>query len=312
VQFSNRKGDGLHIMPVGDKEKMTFEGDPSFDSASFKSQRRASSETGSRACTDRDDPFFYSAAPTEGEFEDIYNVVHISDDESDATGKSAADGEDAKDKADGTSKSKEKRPGMKKRHSYIIRKASSRKIVQDDNNEDPNKGEDEENFFDQKVEGGEDFEMFDASFPTDLINEFSSPDVTSISVQEIDAPTAGDDFPLGSFLDLGSEGSAKNVNRNAGMDDELTLDTAINSRRGAPGPPSYRKSSKKQTNKMKTATWGIMFVKRKKSAPPVTNRRSVSRTRRNKPRGGAYDRSSVHTLTSERNAQVVDDSGFVV
>eukprot|EP00978_Attheya_sp_CCMP212_P012299 scaffold30530_cov43-Attheya_sp.AAC.6 len=47
VQVLNRKGDGLHIMPMGDKEKMIFEGDASFDSASFKSQRRASSETGS-------------------------------------------------------------------------------------------------------------------------------------------------------------------------------------------------------------------------------------------------------------------------
>eukprot|EP00978_Attheya_sp_CCMP212_P011042 scaffold26954_cov44-Attheya_sp.AAC.1 len=47
VQVLNRKGDGLHIMPMGDKEKKIFEGDASFDSASFKSQRRASSETGS-------------------------------------------------------------------------------------------------------------------------------------------------------------------------------------------------------------------------------------------------------------------------
>eukprot|EP00978_Attheya_sp_CCMP212_P015597 scaffold40191_cov60-Attheya_sp.AAC.4 len=47
VQVLNRKGDGLHIMPMGDKEKMIFEGDASFNSASFKSQRRASSETGS-------------------------------------------------------------------------------------------------------------------------------------------------------------------------------------------------------------------------------------------------------------------------
>eukprot|EP00978_Attheya_sp_CCMP212_P017477 scaffold46599_cov40-Attheya_sp.AAC.1 len=235
----------------------------------FQKIRKKHSSRNIRARPDRDDPKLDSAAPSEGEFEDINYVARISDDGSDAAGKSAADGEDAKDKADGTSKSNNKRPGMKNRHSSIIRKASSRKI-------------------------------------------FSSPDVTSISVQEIDAPPAGDEFPLGSFLDLGLEESANNINRNAGMEDDLTLDTAINSRRDAPGPPSYRKSSKKQTNKLKTATWGIMFAKRKKSAPPVTTRRSVSRTRSNKPKGGAYDRSSVHTLISEQKAQVVDDSGFVV